>query len=72
MIINSNIVAYKYITSAKTGQEFCKVWVNVPPADCQGEPVESMVIPRPGHDIGVGDKCVVSVDRFGKLNDIQL
>lgn len=74
MIIKAKISAYEYITSKKTGQEFVKVWVKVPGSDCCiGEPVESCVTPiRPGVKVDVGKECVVSVDRFGRLHDIQL
>lgn len=72
MIVNSNVVACKYIKSEKTGQEFYKLWVNVPPQECDGEPVESIVVPYTGVPVSIGDKCIVSVDRFGRLNDVQV
>lgn len=73
MIIKTNVAAFQYITSKKSGQEFVKIWVNVPATDgCEGVPVESCVIPRPAVAVAVGSECVVSVDRFGRLNDVQL
>lgn len=74
MIIKAKISAFQYITSKKTGQEYLKVWVKVPATDnCIGDPVESCVVPvHPGISVDVGKECIVSVDGFGRLHDIQL
>lgn len=73
MITKTKVVAYQYITSKKTGQDFLKVWVKVPASDtCIGDPVETVFTPAiPGIKVDIGRECVVSVDRFGHVHDIQ-
>lgn len=72
MIITTEISAFKYITSKKTGQEWLRVWVKVPDAEATGQPVESVVVPRPANAVSVGDKCMASVDGFGRLRDVSI
>lgn len=74
MICKGIIVGYADITS-KSGDKFTKLWVKVPPSvGTHGEQYAETIIPSAvvnGVD-PLGCEAVVSVDRFGRLNDIQI
>lgn len=71
MISKGIIVGYANIKSKK-GDEFMKLCVKVPPtAGWQGEQYAEIIVPAINGVDPLGVEAVVSVDRFGRLNDIQ-
>ena len=72
MICKGAVVGYTTITSKK-GEKFFKLWVKVPPAPgVQGEQYGEIMTPAKDGVDPLGMVADVSVDRFGRLNDIQL
>lgn len=72
MISKGIIVGYADITSKK-GEKFQKLCVKVPPSvGWNGEQYAEIVVPAINGVNLLGADAIVSVDRFGRLNDIQI